>query len=201
MSAAAAAGESPPEPRIVVISGPSGVGKTTLVQRLLTRCPLLLVKSISATTRPPRPAEVDGVDYHFMPRSRFERLRDNGDFLEWAEVHRSGFLYGTLWSEVERAREAAGWSLLEIDVEGMRAVRERYPRTVTIFLSAGSIEEFERRLRGRGTESEETIRRRLETARRELASAGEYRHHVINDSLDRAAAEIGDILFDAETAG
>ena len=190
----------PAEPKIVVISGPSGVGKTTLVERLLTSSPVLLVKSISATTRPPRPSEVDGVDYHFMPRPRFERLRDNGDFLEWAEVHRSGFLYGTLWSEVDRARDAGGWSLLEIDVEGMRAVRLRYPRAVTVFLSAGSIEEFERRLRGRGTETEDAIQRRLETARAEMASAGEYDHHVINDALDRAAGEIGDLLLEAETA-
>ena len=185
--------------RIVVISGPSGVGKTTLVQRLLQTSPVLLVKSISATTRPPRPREVEAVDYYFLTRPDFERRRDAGEFLEWAEVHRSGFLYGTLWSEVDRAIEAGGWSLLEIDVEGMRTVRERYPDAVTVFISAGSIEEFERRLRDRGTEDEAVIQRRLETAALELACAAEYAHEVLNDDLDRAAAEIGTILLEAET--
>ena len=188
-----------PRRKIVVISGPSGVGKTTLVHRLMETSPVVLVKSISATTRPPRPQEVEGVDYYFITRSDFERRRDNEEFLEWAEVHRSGFLYGTLWSEVDRARDADGWSLLEIDVEGMRTVRERYPEAITIFLSAGSIEEFERRLRARGTEAEDVIQRRLETAALELACAAEYEHHVLNDDLDRAAGEIGTILLDAET--
>lgn len=187
------------ERKIIVVSGPSGVGKTTLVQRLLRTSPVVLVKSISATTRPPRPAEVEAVDYYFLNRPDFERKRDAGEFLEWAEVHRSGFLYGTLWTEVDRARDAGGWSLLEIDVEGMRTVRERYPEAVTVFISAGSIEEFERRLRDRGTESEETVQRRLETAALELACAAEYEHEVLNDDLDRAAREVGEILLDAET--
>lgn len=182
------------KPKIVVISGPSGVGKTTVVRHLLATCPVLLIKSVSATTRPPRDGEVDGVDYHFLPRNDFERRQKLGEFLEHAEVHKSGFLYGTLWSEVDRAADANGWSLLEIDVEGMRLVRERYPQTVTIFLSAGSIEEFERRLRDRGTEDEATIARRLQTAELELNCRSEYSYEVVNDDLPRAVAEIGEIL-------
>lgn len=181
-------------PKIVVLSGPSGVGKTTVVRHLLATCPVLLIKSVSATTRPPRDGEVDGVDYHFLARNEFERRLGLGDFLEHAEVHKSGFLYGTLWSEVDRAAEAGGWSLLEIDVEGMRLVRERYPQTVTIFISAGSIEEFERRLRARATEDEATIQRRLQTAQSELNCRSEYSYEVINDDLQRAVAEIGEIL-------
>lgn len=185
---------SSPPPRIVLISGPSGVGKTTVVRELLTQSPVLLIKSVSATTRPPRDGEIDGVDYHFLTRNEFERRLALGDFLEHAEVHKSGFLYGTLWSEVDRAAAAGGWSLLEIDVEGMRLVRQRYPQTVTIFLSAGSIEEFERRLRSRGTEDESTIQRRLQTAKLELDCRSEYSHEVVNDDLHRAVTEIGEIL-------
>ncbi len=180
--------------RVVVLSGPSGSGKSTIVDRLVARQPVKLVKAISATTRPPRPGEVDGKDYFFLSREEFQRRLDAGQFLEWAEVHDSGQLYGTLLSEIERARREGGWALLEIDVQGALRVMEIYPDAITIFLTTPSQEEYERRLRARGTESEESIRRRLQTARQELQFADRYRYRVVNDDLDRAVDEIVHIL-------
>ncbi len=135
-----------------------------------------LVKSISATTRAPRRGEADGVDYHFLSKDEFERRALAGEFLECAEVHSNGNWYGTLKSEVRRAREQGGWALLEIDVQGAMSVVRDYPQAVTIFVTAPSFEEFERRLRDRGTESEQAIQTRLATARRELEQAAAYRH-------------------------
>jgi guanylate kinase len=173
--------------RLVVLSGPSGSGKSTVVDRLLEAAPVPLVKSVSATTRPPRPAEIDGADYYFLSNEEFEQKRNAGAFLEWAEVHASGFWYGTLRSELDRANQADAWALLEIDVAGALNVMKKHPDAVTIFLTTSSESEYDRRLRARGTESEEVIRRRLETARRELQSADQYRYQVVNDDLDRAA--------------
>ncbi len=185
--------------RVVVLSGPSGSGKTTIVSRLLEQSPVRLVKSVSATTRPPRATEVDKQDYYFLTREEFERRRSDGEFLEWAEVFGSGYLYGTLTSELARAREAGAWAFLEIDVQGALEVMRQYPAAVTIFLKTPSEEVYEQRLRNRGTESDEVINRRLETAREELKSAGKYRYQVTNDDLDRAVAEICDILKSQET--
>lgn len=178
---------------VVVLSGPSGSGKTTVVSRLLAESPVKLVKSISATTRPPRPNEIDGEDYYFLTPDEFERRREAGEFLECAEVHKSGYWYGTLLSELDRARREGGWALLEIDVEGALAVMERYPQAISIFLSTPP-EEYERRLRARGTEDEAVIQRRLQTAQRELTFADRYRYRVVNGTLDDAVQEIGRIL-------
>lgn len=184
----------PTKPGVVVLSGPSGTGKTTIVKRLIAESPVKLQKSVSATTRKPRPQEIDGEDYHFLSDEEFRQRLADGEFIESAEVFSSGYLYGTLNSEIERARQANALAFLEIDVEGALNVMQRYPDAVTIFLKTPSPEEFERRLRARGTESEEVIRRRLATAARELEFANRYRHVVVNDDLDRAVAEICEIL-------
>lgn len=180
--------------RVVILSGPSGSGKTTIVSRLLAESAVPLMKAISATTRRPRTGEVNGQDYWFLTPEEFDDRRRRGEFLECAEVHGSGRWYGTLRSEVERARSARCWVLLEIDVQGALHVIELYPEAITIFLQTPSEALYEQRLRARGTESEEVIQRRLQTARDELQSAHRYRHRVINDNLDRAVREIAEII-------
>lgn len=187
-------------PRIVVLSGPSGSGKTTLVRLLIDRAPVRLIKSVSATTRPPRPGEIHGDDYWFLSPSEFRTRLEHGDFIEHAEVFSSGYLYGTLRSELDRAHARNGWAFLEIDVEGAQKVVQQYPQAVTIFLRTPSPAEFERRLRARGTESEEVIQRRLAVAERELSQAPHYRYIVVNDQLESAVTEICDILKAEERA-
>jgi guanylate kinase len=179
---------------LVVISGPSGAGKTTLLKMLYATCSLPLVASVSATTRRPRPGEVDGVDYHFLSREEFARRREAGEFLECCEVYGRGDWYGTLKSEVTPSLEAGKWVVLEIDVQGTLAVLEHYPDALTIFIEPASVDELERRLRDRGTETDEALARRLEVARRELAQVDRYRYRVVNGDLDRAAQELCDIL-------
>ena len=191
---------SGPVPRIVVLSGPSGSGKTTLVRLLIDRAPVRLIKSVSATTRPPRPGEVHGDDYWFLSPSEFRSRLELGDFIEHAEVFSSGYLYGTLRSELDRAHAQNGWAFLEIDVEGAQKVVQQYPQAVTIFLRTPSPAEFERRLRARGTESEDVIQRRLAVAERELSQAPHYRYIVVNDQLESAVTEICDILKAEERA-
>ena len=176
--------------RVIVLSGPSGSGKSTVVNGVIGACPYLLVKSISATTRPRRPKEVDGEDYHFLTNDDFEARRANGEFLECEEVHSSGFWYGTLRSEVDSAHDRGGWAFLEIDVQGALRVMQQYPEAITIFLKTSTEAVFEQRLRNRGTESEEVIQRRLQTARNELQLAHNYRHQVVNDDLNRVVEEI-----------
>ncbi len=180
--------------KLIVVSGPSGAGKTTVLRRLFQSAPVPLKASVSATTRPPRPGERDGVDYHFLTEEEFNRRRQRGEFLECFEVFGRGYWYGTLWSEVTPSLEAGRWVLLEIDVQGAVAVMERYPQAITIFIRPSSLEELERRLRGRGTESEEAVQRRLGQARRELALADRYDYQVINDDVDQAVREICHIL-------
>ncbi len=186
---------------IVVLSGPSGSGKTTIVKRLVSAAPVQLVKSISATTRAARPNEVDGEDYYFLTDEEFRRRLAEDQFIEFAEVFSSGFLYGTLKSELDRAWSRNGWAFLEIDVEGAMKVVHQYPQAVTIFLRTPSPDEFERRLRRRGTESEEIIQKRLATAARELELASRYRYVVVNDQLDQAVSEICEILRSEENSG
>jgi len=180
--------------KLLVLSGPSGSGKTTIVRKLLQDTPVPLRICVSATTRPPRTGEIDGDDYHFLNADEFEQKRKEGEFLETAEVFSSGYWYGTLKSEIQRAADQSAWAFLEIDVEGALNVMREYPEAVTIFIRASSDDEYEVRLRGRGTESEEVIQKRLATARRELAQADRYKYQVINDELDRAVEEIKHIL-------
>jgi guanylate kinase len=180
--------------QFVVLSGPSGSGKTTIVERLIERSPVRLVKSVSATTRPPRKNEKEGKNYYFLSPDEFAERRRRGEFLECAEVHGTGNWYGTLRSEVERARSLGGWALLEIDVQGARQIIEKHPRALTIFLKASSEAEYERRLRARGTDAEDVIDRRLANARNEVKYAPQYRYQVVNDDLERAVGEIVNII-------
>jgi guanylate kinase len=184
---------SPSLGRVIVISGPSGAGKTTLLKLLLARCERL-VPSVSATTRSPRPGEVNGRDYHFLSRGDFERCRQAGEFLECAEVFGGGDWYGTLKDEVAPRLMAGKWVVLEIDVEGTRSIVAQYPDAVTIFVRPENLNELERRLRSRGTETETAIERRLEVARRELSFADMYRYQVTNQTVDKAVDEILNIL-------
>jgi len=184
---------------LVVLSGPSGVGKSTLLRRLFERFPERLRLSVSATTREPRPGEQEGVDYYFLAPEEFARRRESGEFLECFEVFGRGHWYGTLRSEVVSSGPSSGhdpkWVILDIDVDGAAKVRKLIPGVLSIFLHPGSEAELERRLRHRATESEAAIQRRLEVARREIARAGEYQYTVINDSLDAAVDRISEILI------
>jgi guanylate kinase len=137
---------------------------------------------------------VDGRDYHFLSREEFDRRRQRGDFIECFEVFGHGHWYGTLESAITPSLAEGKWVVLEIDVQGTLAVQQRFPDVITIFVRPGSMEELERRLRNRGTESSGAIERRLEVARRELACADRYQHQVLNDDIDRAVREICDIL-------
>jgi guanylate kinase len=181
--------------RLVIFSGPAGAGKSTVVQRLLETCSLPLELSVSATTRLPRPGEADGVAYHFLSKEEFAQRRNNGEFLEYKEVFGLGNWYGTLRETVTSGLNAGKWVVLEIDVQGMLAVLQQIPDAITIFIHPGSVEELERRLRHRRTDSEESIQRRLEVAREELSYMDRYRYSVINDSVDRAVDEICRILL------
>jgi guanylate kinase len=182
------------EGKLAIISGPSGAGKSTVVKQLLTACPLPLELSISATTRPPRAGEKDGVDYFFLSREEFARRKSADEFLECKEVFGRGDWYGTLRSAVTAGLNAGKWVLLEIDVEGAMSVIAQRPDVTTIFLHPGGLAELERRLRARGTESEESIRRRLEVASHELTFRDRYRHEVINRTVPEAVREICQIL-------
>ncbi len=158
--------------------------------RILSDASVPIEMAVSATTRPPRDNEIHGKHYYFMSSDEFEKSRISGEFVECAEVHRSGYWYGTLKSEVDRIQNSGRWVLLEIDVEGALNLMQIYPEAVSLFLKTPSADEYESRLRGRGTESEEVIQRRLRTAAEELKSADKYRYQMINDDLDRAVQEI-----------
>ena len=182
------------ESQILVLSGPSGSGKTTVVERLILESSVPLVKSISATTRPQRKGEVDGVAYYFLSADEFLRRRDQGEFLETAEVFGAGYWYGTLKSEIDRAKAEKGWAFLEVDVEGALKIMALFPHALTIFLQPPSLEVCEQRLRSRATDSEETIQRRLRKVHEELALADRYCYQVVNDQLDQAVSEIKAII-------
>jgi guanylate kinase len=180
--------------KLIVLSGPSGVGKSTVLRRVVARFPEHLRLSISATTRSPRPGETDGVDYYFLSPDEFAQRREAGEFLECCEVFGRGHWYGTLLSEVRPSPNDKKCVILDIDVDGAQKVRSQLPDVPTIFLRPSSDAELERRLRARGTESEPAIQRRLEVARRELARADQYRFQVVNDTIERAVDEISVIL-------
>ena len=166
-----------------MITGPSGVGKGTLIKLLLERCPGLQL-SVSATTREPREGEVNGREYHFLSRQDFDQRVRNGEFIEHAEY--AGNRYGTLRSELERRLAGGAPVVLEIELQGARQVREKMPEAVQVFIAPPSGETLRTRLVGRGTDTEEQVQRRLETAAAELAAQPEFPHVVINDRLDDA---------------
>ncbi|MFG1933597.1 guanylate kinase [Mycobacterium sp. NPDC048908] len=179
--------------RVVVLSGPSAVGKSTVVRCLRERIPDLHF-SVSVTTRAPRPGEVDGVDYTFVTAERFQQLIDDGALLEWAEIHGGLHRSGTPAAPVRDAK-AAGWPvLIEVDLAGARAVKEAMPEVTTVFLAPPSWEELESRLTGRGTESAEVMARRLATARAELAAQGDFDVVVVNSELESACNELVSLL-------
>jgi guanylate kinase len=176
---------------VFVITGPSGVGKGTLIRGLMDRVPQLAL-SVSATTRAPRPGEQDGVDYHFLQPEEFERLVQAGDFVEHADY--AGRRYGTLRSELdERVREGAP-VVLEIEVQGARQVRAALPEAVQVFIAPPSLEALRARLTGRGTDDPGEVERRLRVAEQELAAQPEFRHVVVNDRLEDALEELTGIV-------
>lgn len=181
-----------PKAPLIILSGPSGSGKSTVIARLLERTALPLRLSVSATTRPQRPGEKDGVQYYFWTPSRFEEGLEAGEFLESANVY--GNYYGTLKREVDPYREQGNGVLLEIDVQGAATVRQKCPDSVSIFLRASSMEEYEKRLHKRRSESEETMQRRLAGVRLELAREKEYDYTVINDEVEQAVAQLEAII-------
>ena len=179
------------QPLVVVVSAPSGAGKTTVLARVLAEMPGLRF-SVSHTTRPPRTGERDGVDYHFVDEVAFLRLRDAGGLLEWAEVH--GNLYGTGVAEIERASAEGCDVLLDLDVQGAALVRVRIPGALTEFILPPSYEVLERRLRGRGQDDEPMIRRRLAAAGREIDAFERYDYVLVNDDLDESVEQLKGIV-------
>ncbi|HEY2715398.1 MAG TPA: guanylate kinase [Solirubrobacterales bacterium] len=173
--------------KVFVITGPSGVGKGTLIRALLEQCPALEL-SISATTRQPRTGEEDRVDYYFLTPEEFQRRIDEHDFLEYATY--SGNRYGTLRSEIERRVEEGHSVVLEIEVQGAQQVRAAMDDSIQIFIAPPDPSVLRQRLAGRGTDSQEAIDARLETAEIELASQGDFDHRVVNDDLGRATEEL-----------
>lgn len=183
--------------RLIIISGPSGAGKSTVVRELLQSCELPLVLSVSATTRSPRPGEVDGTHYLFLDESEFHQRKDAGDFLECKEVFGRGDWYGTLRDQVASGLAKGDWVILEIDVQGALDVLElKEFNPITVFIHPGGLEELEARLRARKTETEEAIGARLETAAQEMLFKHRYEYEVINGSVDNAVGEICQILND-----
>ncbi|MCX7626883.1 MAG: guanylate kinase [Methylophilaceae bacterium] len=176
---------------LFIITAPSGAGKTSLVSALLESDPHLKL-SISYTTRPPRPGEIDGVDYHFVDEARFLQMQEAGDFLESAQVH--GARYGTSQRWVEDHIKEGEDILLEIDWQGATQVRGIFPQAIGIFILPPSLEELERRLRKRGQDAPEIIARRLANAREEIGHVGEFDYVIINDQFDEALKDLQSII-------
>ena len=178
-------------PQVFVITGPSGVGKGTLIRLLRERIPELEL-SVSATTRAPRPGEQDGVDYHFLSDEEFAEKVAAGEFVEWAQY--SGRRYGTLRSELQRHLDAGHPVVLEIEVQGARQVRKAMPEATQIFIEPPQGEALRDRLVGRGTDDPDEVARRLAVAEEELAAAGEFQYRVVNDRLEEAVARLVEIV-------
>ncbi len=179
---------------LLILSSPSGAGKTTLTRKLEARFPELLF-SVSHTTRKPRANEVDGRDYYFVDRETFVKKAAAGDFLEWAEVH--GNLYGTSTNEVARAKAASGCRgmIFDIDYQGARQIRAREPQVVSVFILPPSMEELERRLRGRASETEEVVQRRFRVAEQEIEQYAFFDYLVLNDNLEDAFAHLASVIL------
>ena len=182
--------------KLFVITAPSGAGKTSLINALLKDEPRLRL-SISYTTRPPRPGEANGREYHFVDDATFLAMRERGEFLESAEVH--GYHYGTAKQVIDRVLERGEDLVLEIDWQGARQVRALYPGCVGIFIHPPSIEELERRIRARGQDSDAVIHRRLQNAKDELAHAGDFKYAIINKDFDTAKSELAEIIRNERT--
>jgi guanylate kinase len=183
--------------KLIVLTGPSGVGKGTLLRSLLDRHQELYL-SISATTRSPRGAEVDGKDYYFVSRHEFEQKIQAGELLEWAEY--AGNYYGTPRSAVKERIDRGQWVILEIELEGARQVLKSFPDALSIFILPPSVDELERRIRGRGQDLEDAIARRLQRAKTEIAAAGEFQIQIVNDDLETALLKIEYAIFGSNTA-
>ena len=181
--------------RLVVLAGPTAVGKGTLVHALRERSEDIWV-SVSATTRPPRPGEVDGEDYHFVSDEDFTSMIERGELLEWATVH-GKHRYGTPRTPVENSLAAGRPSLLEIDLQGARQVKASMPEALYVFIEPPSMDELVRRLVGRGTEDDVERERRLATARTEMAASKEFDTIIINDQLDTAVSQLERLVLDA----
>lgn len=188
---------APGRGRLVVLAGPSAVGKSTVVARVRAALPDLFF-SVSATTRAPRPGEVDGRDYRFVDPADFDRMIEAGELLEWAEIHRGLHRSGTPAEPVRRALAAGDPVLLEVDLQGARAVRAAAPEARLVFLAPPSWEDLVTRLTGRGTEPPDVVARRLDTAREELAAQGEFDTVVVNDDVERASAQLVSLLVDGD---
>ncbi|MBW2453934.1 MAG: guanylate kinase, partial [Deltaproteobacteria bacterium] len=177
---------------MLIVSSPSGAGKTTLCNRLRADFTDLRF-SVSHTTRRPRPGEVDGREYHFVDEAAFNQMVDARAFAEWAEVHSNS--YGTSFAEIGRARKEGSGVIFDIDFQGARQIRARVPEAVSVFILPPTLEELERRLRGRGTEDEETTLRRLANAKREIAHYGLFDYVVVNDDLEQAYERLKSIAI------
>jgi guanylate kinase len=181
-----------PKARLVVLAGPTAVGKGTVAAYVRNHFPDVWL-SVSMTTRKPRPREIDGKHYHFVDDAQFERMREAGEFLEWAVVHGRA-KYGTPRAPVDEALAAGRPALLEIDLQGARQVREQLPGSLFVFLAPPSWDELVRRLVGRGTESQEEREARLATARQELAAQKEFDVTIVNDNVQRASEELVSLI-------
>ena len=182
--------------KVIVLSAPSGTGKSSIIKKLLEYPELNLGFSVSATSRAPRGAEQHGVEYYFISHEEFKRRAEAGDFVEWEEVY-PGTCYGTLKSEVTRVTEAGRNLIMDIDVKGGLNVKKCFgDQALTIFILPPSKEELERRLRGRGTDAEEVIRKRLDKADFELSFAPQFDVRVVNDDLERAVEEVRRLILD-----
>ncbi|MBE9034891.1 guanylate kinase [aff. Roholtiella sp. LEGE 12411] len=184
--------EYPPSGRLIVLTGPSGVGKGTLMRSLLQRHPELYY-SVSVTTRSPRPGEIDGKNYYFISRSKFEPLIAQGEFLEWAEF--AGNYYGTPREAVLKQISSGKLVVLEIELEGARQIRASFPSAISIFILPPSFDELEKRIRNRAQDSEEAIARRLRCAQEEIKAADEFDIQIVNDDFETALKDIEAALF------
>ncbi len=180
--------------RLIVLTGPSGVGKGTLLKALLKRHPELKL-SISATTRSPRPGEIDGVNYYFITRQQFDLMVSEHEFIEWAEFANN--CYGTPKRSVEQQLASGEWVILEIELEGARQVRQSFPQATRIFILPPSIQELESRIRGRGQDSDDAIDRRLQRAKAEIDAANEFDVQIINDEFNEALDRLEKTVFSA----